>query len=271
MVTDVTLSRGTAPLILSIPHAGRQLIPGLAARMTDAGRSLIDTDWWLERLYAFASGDIGASVLQANLSRYVIDLNRDPSGATLYPGQATTELVPATTFDGEPLYKPGHECGGEEMDQRRAAYFAPYHAALAAEIARVTAKHGYALLYDCHSIRSVVPRLFPGTLPVFNLGTNSGASCASALQAAIAQVLAAAEADGFSQIVNGRFKGGWITRHYGSPADGVHAVQMELACRAYMDETPPFAYDVAKAASTQTVLREVLETMLAWGETRRMQ
>ena len=266
-----TLSRGTSPLILSIPHAGRELVPGLAERMTDAGRTLIDTDWWLERLYAFAGGDIGASVLQASLSRYVIDLNRDPSGTSLYPGQATTELVPTTTFDGEPLYKPSQEFRPEETEARRAAYFVPYHAALATEIARVKARHGYALLYDCHSIRSVVPRLFPGTLPVFNLGTHSGASCAPSLQAAIAEVLERAAADGFTQIVNGRFKGGWITRHYGDPANNVHAVQMELACRAYMDEMPPFAYDVSKAASAQTVLREVLEAMITWGETFQRQ
>lgn len=264
MASHFTLARGTSPLILSIPHAGRELTAGLFERLTDTGRSLLDTDWWLERLYAFAGDGLGASVLSANLSRYVIDLNRDPSGAPLYPGQATTELVPTTTFDGEPIYKPGHEFQVGEIAERRKLYFDPYHVALTAEIARVKAAHGVALLYDCHSIRSVVPRLFSGTLPVFNLGTNSGRSCAPSLKAAIAEVIEAAEANGFSHVINGRFKGGWITRAYGDPANGVHTVQMELACRAYMDETPPFAYDAGKAATAQTVLREVLDTMLAW-------
>ena len=265
MLEPVSLHRGASPLILSIPHAGRDLVPGLADRLTEAGRSLIDTDWWLERLYGFAAEAFGATVLTANLSRYVIDLNRDPSGASLYPGQATTGLAPTATFDGEALYRPGKELRAEETAQRRNAYFDPYHTALTAEIARVRAAHGFALLYDCHSIRSVIPRLFPGTLPVFNLGTNSGASCASSLEAAIADVLASAS--GYTHIINGRFKGGWITRHYGEPLSNVHAVQMELACRAYMDETPPFAFDEAKAAALRPVLSEVFDTMLAWGKT----
>ena len=263
MIESFALNRGTTPLILAIPHAGRELVPGLGQRLTDAGRLLIDTDWWLERLYGFAGDDLGATVLRALLSRYVIDLNRDPSGASLYPGQATTELVPTTTFDGEPLYRVGHELRPDEVEERRNANFVPYHDALAAEIDRVRAAHGYALLYDCHSIRSHVPRLFPGTLPVFNLGTNSGTSCAPALEARLANVLASSQS--LTHIVNGRFKGGWITRNYGDPKNNVHAVQMELACRAYMDEEPPFAYDAAKAAPTQVVLRKMLESMLGWG------
>ena len=257
------LSQGSSPLLLSIPHAGRELTSGLARRLTPVGLSLIDTDWWLERLYGFA-GELGATVLRAKLSRYVIDLNRDPSGVSLYPGQATTELIPTTTFDGEPLYLPGQELRPEEVADRRQRWFDPYHAALATEIARIKARHGFVLLYDCHSIRSRIPRLFEGTLPVFNLGTNSGTSCASSLEAAITDVLASAE--GFTHIVNGRFKGGWITRHYGQPDEGIHAVQMELACRAYMAEQPPFTYLEAEAQKAQAVLREVLETMLTWGD-----
>jgi len=262
-----SLRRGTSPLILSIPHAGRELSPGLADRLSDAGRSLVDTDWWLERLYGFVAKTFDATVLAANLSRYVIDLNRDPGGVSLYPGQATTELIPTTTFDGEALYKPGLELQSAEIGQRRQAYFAPYHAALTAEISRVRGAHGYALLYDCHSIRSAIPRLFLGTLPVFNLGTNSGVSCASSLESAIADVLESSAAAGFNHIVNGRFKGGWITRHYGRPAENIHAVQMELACRAYMIETPPFDYDDAKAAVLRPIFSEVFDTMLVWGRT----
>jgi formiminoglutamase len=261
MTAIYDLKRGASPLILSIPHCGRELTPGLADRLTPEGRSLIDTDWWLERLYDFGTS-LDATVLSARLSRYVIDLNRDPSGASLYPGQATTELVPTTTFAGAPLYLDRQAPDPAEIAERKARWFDPYHAALAAEIARVNAAHGIVLLYDCHSIRSVIPRLFEGELPVLNLGTNSGASCTPALQAEIVRTLE--EATAFSHVVNGRFKGGWITRHYGRPAENVHAVQMELACRAYMQEEFPFAYDENKAPAIRMVLLAVLMRMLRW-------
>lgn len=255
------VKRGDSPLILSIPHCGRELIPGLAERLTPAGSSLIDTDWWLETLYDFGTA-LDATVISAKHSRYVIDLNRDPSGASLYPGQATTDLIPTTTFDGAPLYRPGHELQPDETEERKRLYFIPYHEALAAEIARVKAAHGLVLLYDCHSIRSVIPRLFDGELPVLNLGTNNGQSCAPALEAEIVRTLQ--ETPTFSHVVNGRFKGGWITRHYGRPAERVHAVQMELACRAYMAEQAPFAYDEAKAPAIRMVLLAILMRMQRW-------
>ncbi|MFO1170713.1 MAG: N-formylglutamate deformylase [Hyphomicrobiaceae bacterium] len=255
------LKRGGSPLILSIPHCGRELTPGLTERLTPEGRSLIDTDWWLEKLYDFGTA-LDATVISAKLSRYVIDLNRDPSGASLYPGQATTDLIPTTTFDGAPLYRSGHELKPAETEERKRLYFTPYHDALAAEIARVKSAHGMVLLYDCHSIRSVIPRLFDGELPVMNLGTNSGASCAPALQTEIVRTLQ--ETPAFSHVVNGRFKGGWITRHFGRPADNVHAVQMELACRAYMQETAPFAYDEAKAPAIRMALLAILMRMQRW-------
>jgi N-formylglutamate amidohydrolase len=255
------LHQGGSPLILSIPHCGRALMPGLGERLTPAGASLIDTDWWLDRLYDFAPA-LDATVISARHSRLVVDLNRDPSGASLYPGQATTELVPTTTFDGDPIYLPGRAPDTEEIELRKRQYFMPYHTALAAEIERVKAAHGMALVYDCHSIRSVIPRLFDGELPVLNLGTNSGAACDPALEAEIVRTLA--EVSAFSHVVNGRFKGGWITRHYGRPADRVHAVQMELACRAYMSEQPPFAYDEAKAPAIRMVLLAILMRMQRW-------
>ncbi len=261
MTAIFDLRRGGSPLVLSIPHCGRELTPGLADRLTPAGQSLVDTDWWLERLYDFGAA-LDATVISAKLSRYVIDLNRDPAGASLYPGQATTDLIPATTFDGEPLYRAGNELAPSEIEERKRLYFKPYHEALAAEIARVKAQHGLVLLYDCHSIRSVVPRLFVGELPVLNLGTNSGASCDPALQAEIVRTLE--ETSAFSHAVNGRFRGGWITRQYGRPAENVHAVQMELACRAYMEETLPFAYDEAKAPVIRMVLLAILMRMLRW-------
>lgn len=263
MTENFQIIRGTGPLILSIPHAGRELTPGLAERMTDAGRSLIDTDWWLERLYDLPVFKVlQPTIIRANLSRYVIDLNRDPAGASLYPGQATTELVPAATFDGAPIYRPGQAPDAPEILERTERYFWPYHQALAAEIARVKAAHGVVALYDCHSIRSVIPRLFDGELPVLNLGTNSGASCASELEARLASFLT--EAVDYPVAINGRFKGGWITRHYGQPDMGVHAVQMELACRAYMSEQPPFTYDDAKASTLRTVLALLLNAIHQW-------
>jgi N-formylglutamate deformylase len=257
----VDIHRGDSPLILSMPHVGTELTPDAAARLNPTGLALGDTDWWIDRLYDFAD-DLSPTVVRARLSRYVIDVNRDPSGASLYPGQATTELCPTTTFDGEPLYEPGREPDPAEIDRRRTAFHAPYHAALAGEIARVRARHGYALLYDCHSIRSVIPRLFEGRLPTFNIGTNSGASCAAEIESAVVAACAAAGPD---HVLNGRFKGGFITRHHGRPDADVHAVQMELAQRAYMLETPPWTYDAAAAAPTRAVLREVLAAMLAAG------
>ena len=187
MSADFEVIQGTGPLILSIPHAGRALMPGLEARMTDAGRSLIDTDWWLERLYDLPVFQLlKPTIIRANLSRYVIDLNRDPAGVSLYPGQATSGLVPLETFDGEPIYRPEQAPDDSEIAERTEKYFWPYHCALSAEIDRVHAAHGVAALYDCHSIRSVIPRLFDGELPVLNLGTNSGTACAPWLSAGIA-------------------------------------------------------------------------------------
>jgi formiminoglutamase len=224
--------RGSAPLLLSIPHTGTEIPSGIEAKLVSPWLARKDTDWWIERLYDFAAG-LGATIVRTRMSRTVIDVNRDPSGASLYPGQATTGLCPLTTFDGEPLYRSGSEPDDAEIARRRQRYFDPYHAALAGEIERLRRLHASIVLYDCHSIRSVVPRLFDGELPHMNIGTNSGSSCAPELQAAIEAICEAAP---FSWVANGRFKGGWITRRYGRPEAGVHAVQMELACRSYMEE-----------------------------------
>ena len=260
-MTTVRVEEHPSPLILSLPHSGTMLPDGVRRRMTEAGRSLIDTDWHIDRLYAFAL-NLPATTVRAVFSRYVIDVNRDPADNPLYPGQATTGLVPLTTFDGVPLYEPGQEPAPGEIDERRRTYFAAYHQALAEQIERVKAAHGYALLYDCHSIRSRIPRLFDGELPLLNLGTNDGRSCAPGLRDALRRVMAESA---LAHVSDGRFKGGWITRHYGRPAVGVHAVQMELAQRAYMDEAPPFAFDHEKAANLQPTLLRLLETMLAFG------
>jgi formiminoglutamase len=253
----VTVTRGPPPLILSMPHPGTGLPPEVHAALNDTGRSVPDTDWHMRRLYAFAER-FAPTIVEAGLSRYVIDLNRDPSGVSLYPGQATTELVPTTTFDGEPIWTTTPD--EAEIARRRAAYFQPYHDALAAEIARVKAAHGWCLLWDCHSIKGVIPRLFPGTLPTLNLGTNSGASCAPSVEAA---AIAAMAGRPFTQIANGRFKGGWITRHYGQPAGHVHAIQMEIALSAYLaTEAAPWAFDAAIASRLQSALSAIIVAAL---------
>jgi N-formylglutamate deformylase len=263
----LTIVEGDAPLLVSIPHTGtdlgiiepRLVLPWLARK---------DTDWWIERLYDFTAS-LGATVIRTAISRTVIDVNRDPSGASLYPGQATTGLCPLTTFDGEPLYRPGEEPGAEEIAERRHAHFDPYHTALRGQIERLCQSHRRIVLYDCHSIRSVIPRLFEGRLPVFNLGTNSGASADTSLVDAVTEPLAAS---GRSMVINGRFKGGWITRAYGQPTAGVYALQMELACRGYMPEPDgpvdasnwPVPYDADYAADLRGTLTELLEATVRW-------
>jgi len=261
-MTTVRVEEHESPLVLSLPHSGTMLPDGVRRRMTEAGRNLVDTDWHVDRLYEFAL-NLPATTVTAVFSRYVIDVNRDPSGASLYPGQATTGLVPSTTFAGEPLYQDGEEPDEDEIEERRRTCFAAYHAALTEQIERVKAAHGMALLYDCHSIRSRVPRLFDGELPVLNLGTNDGKSCAPELRDRLRRVMAESA---LSHVTDGRFKGGWITRHYGRPDAAVHAVQMELAQRAYMHENPPYAYDHDRAQALQPTLLKLLKTLLAFGE-----
>ena len=260
---------GDAPLLVSIPHTGTDLVD-LEPRLVSPWLARVDADWWIDRLYDFAS-DLDATVVHTAISRTVIDVNRDPSGASLYPGQATTELCPTTTFDGDPLYRPGREPDAAEIAVRRARHFDPYHAALRAEVERLRGLHPAVVVYDCHSIRSVVPRLFPGTLPHFNVGTNAGASCDPALTAAVEAALDAG-GGGFARVTDGRFKGGYITRSLGRPAEGVHAIQMELACRGYMREPDgpvseagwPTPYDPDLAAPLRSVLQRVLAAALSF-------
>lgn len=254
----VEITRGDSPVVLGLPHTGTHVPPDIMARLNANGQILADTDWHIHHLY---DGLLeGATTVRATFHRYVIDANRPPDDASLYPGQNTTGLVPMTDFDGQPIWSDPPDAS--EIAARRAQFHAPYHAALRAEIDRIRARHGVAILYDCHSIRSQIPFLFDATLPDFNIGTASGASCAPALQDAVTQICA--HAQGFSSTVNGRFKGGWTTRHYGQPQDGVHAIQMELAQSTHLaTEAPPFAYDTAKAARLRPVLAEILHTLAA--------
>lgn len=256
-----TLHQGRVPLLVSMPHAGTYVPPALAARFTEEARQVPDTDWHMERLYAFAR-DMGASLLVATHSRYVVDLNRPPDGASLYPGQSVTGLCPVDTFDDTPIYAQGDVPGEAEVAARRDAVWKPYHAQLRAELDRIRARHDVAVLWDAHSIRSVLPRFFEGKLPDLNLGTADGASCDPALAQ---QLLAIAQsAPGYTGVLNGRFKGGHITRHYGEPARNIHAVQLELTWRCYMDEAPPYAYRPERAAQVQPHLRRMLEAALAF-------
>jgi len=264
------VTRGDAPLVVNIPHAGTIIPSDIEARLVSPWLARKDADWWLGELYAFAAS-LGATVVRTGVSRTVIDVNRDPSGASLYPGQATTSLCPVDTFDGEALYRDGEAPDDAEIARRRVTFFDPYHAALEAELDRLVALHGKVVLYDAHAIRSRAPRLFDGELPQFNIGTNSGAACDPGLTR---KVEAACDATGLPRVTDGRFKGGWITRRYGQPDEGVHAVQMELACRGYIDEPAvltsdnwPTPYSAARAAPLQAALTNVLKACIAFAST----
>lgn len=256
-----TLVPARLPLLVNIPHAGRQLSPGMAERLTPVAGRLADTDWHVEKLYAFAA-ELGAGLMVAAHSRYVVDLNRDPDGKPLYPGADNTELCPTRGFDGTPLYRAGAAPDDAEVRQRAAGYWRPYHARLAAELAAIRARHGFAILLDGHSIISEAPRFFEGRLPDLNLGTNEGRSCDPGLAVAAHGILSAAP--GFTSVHNGRFKGGYITRHYGRPDQGIHALQLEIAQRCYMDEQNFELWDSERAAPLIAVLRRLVETLLHW-------
>lgn len=248
------LRHGSAPLLVSMPHVGTHLPEDIAARLTPVARTVPDTDWHLEQLYDFLDA-LGASVLVATHSRYVVDLNRPEDDANLYPGQDTTGLVPVDTFARQPLYR-GAPPDAAERAERVERFWRPYHAALQATLATLRSRHGHVLLWDAHSIRSRVPRFFAGRLPDLNLGTAGGASCDARIEQALAA--AAARATGYSHVMNGRFRGGYITRRYGRPAEGVHAVQLELSEATYMDEDPPFGFREDLATRVRPVLRELV-------------
>jgi N-formylglutamate deformylase len=258
---DFHFEAGTLPLLVSMPHVGTAIPDAIAAAMTPAALPKADTDWHLRELYECAR-ELGASTLAAHWSRYVIDLNRPPDDANLYPGQDTTGLCPLDTFAREPLYQPGRAPDEAQVRRRLAEYWQPYHDRLRAELDRLLALHGRVVLWEAHSIASIVPRFFDGKLPDLNFGNADGASCAAAL---METVTAAARADGrYTIAVNGRFKGGHITRTYGRPASGIHALQLEMCQSTYMDERAPFAYRADLAGQVQPLLRRMLGDAARW-------
>ena len=256
-----TLHPGRTPLLISMPHVGTQLPADLRARYTPRALEVEDTDWFLDRLYSFA-GDLGATLLVPKYSRYLVDLNRAPDNAPMYPGQNNTELCPTRHFTGETIYLPGQAPDETEVQRRVAHYWQPYHQALQTQLQQLKAQHGHVVLFDAHSLQGTLPWLFEGTLPDMNLGTANGGSCAPALQQAVAAVFAAQTT--YSHVLNGRFKGGYITRQYGQPANNVQTVQLEMAFSAYMGPTPPYRWNPACAAAVSPLLRQLVQTMLQW-------
>ena len=257
-MSPVEVHEGSSPLVIGLPHTGTHVPDDVLADLNDRGRRLADTDWHVERLYDRLAPE--ATTVRATFHRYVVDANRPPDGASLYPGQATTGLVPLTDFDGEPLCE--REPGAAEIARRVADFHAPYHAALEAQLERVRAAHGYAILYDAHSIRSRVPRLFDGVLPDLNIGTNGGTTCNLALEETVVSRCAESA---YTSVLNGRFRGGWTTRVYGRPGEGWHAIQMEIAQSAYLaSEAAPFPYDPERAEPLRAVLADILARLTAW-------
>ncbi|WP_299030866.1 N-formylglutamate deformylase [uncultured Sulfitobacter sp.] len=252
-MTPVSIVQGTGPIVFGLPHTGTYVPEEIADKLNENGRKLADTDWHIDKLYNGVLAD--ATTVTANFHRYVIDANRDPQGGSLYPGQNTTTLVPLTDFDGVDIWETPPT--NAEIEDRRRKFHASYHAALRDELTRVKAIHGIAILYDCHSIRSKIPYLFEGTLPDFNIGTNLGSTCDRAIETATYGLCRAEES--YTTVLNGRFKGGWTTRHYGKPDTGIHAIQMELAQSTYLtSESQPWTYDDIKATRLRRPLSRLL-------------
>ena len=261
MTDAFQLHRGTTPLLLSLPHVGTELPRELQPRYVPRALAVEDTDWHLHQLYDFALG-LGASVLTPRYSRYLIDLNRPPDNAPMYPGANNTELCPTRFFTGDPLYREGQTPDALEINRRRERYWQPYHDAIAVELQRLKSLHGYALLFDGHSIRSELPWLFPGRLPDLSLGTASGQSCAPSIRESILDTFAKQKS--YSFVCDDRFKGGYITRHYGRPANDIHAVQLEMCQCLYMEEVQPFRYENELAWKITPLLNKVFRTLLKW-------
>ncbi len=253
-------NRGTTPLLISVPHAGTQVPASLAKSFTATARGLPDTDWLVDELYQFAD-DSGVGMIRANYSRYLVDLNRPPDDTSLYDSK-TTGLFPRTDFFGGDIYDAEHRPDENECAERFNRYWQPYHYQLQGELNRLHQQYGHAVLLDAHSIAAEVPMLFPGTLPDFNLGSNNEESAASDLIRIATGCLDKHPV--YSAVLDGRFKGGYITRHYGSPADNVHALQLELSMATYLGRGPGKTIDVDKYRQLQPVLQQLVESLAQW-------
>ena len=256
----VALTIGNSPILLAQPHGGIEIPDDIYARLNENGRAIADTDWHISKLYADLVDNV--TIVSTPIHRYVIDANRGPEDESLYPGQNTTGLCPTTTFDGASIYLDGEQPGADEIAHRQKTYHQPYHDTIQEQLERLHQKHGYVILYDCHSIRSEVPYLFDGKLPDFNIGTNIGTTCNPEMEAAVVECCASD--NNFTHVVNGRFKGGWTTRHYGKPEAGYHAIQMELAQFNYMLEAPPWDYGAEQLELLRGRLRKILAALLAF-------
>ena len=256
-----TLHRGTSALVVSMPHVGTFIPEALRPRYVERAWATEDTDWFLDRLYAFVK-DLGASLIVPVESRYVVDLNRPSDNQPMYAGQNNTELCPTRFFTGDPLYREGQAPSAQEIQERVATYWRPYHQTLHEETQRLKAVHGHAVLFDAHSIKGELPWLFEGALPDMNLGTVNGQSCAASLRDALTRVFETQST--YTHVVDGRFKGGHITRHFGRPDQGIHTVQLEMSWRAYMQEEPPYVWHEPRAAAVTPLLRRLVETMVDW-------
>lgn len=261
-----TLREGRSPLMVSMPHVGTRLPADIAARLTPVARTLADTDWHLPLVYDFLVA-LDATILVATHSRLVIDLNRPPTNENLYPGQDTTGLIPVDTFRKESVYA-GPLPDDAEVSRRIDQYWRPYHGAITAQLARLRTLHPTVVLWDAHSIASELPRFFEGRLTDLNFGTARGASCDPAMTEAI--LAAVRSQTRYSWVLNGRFTGGYITRQYGAPKDGIHAIQLEMSQIIYMNETEPFALREDLAADLRPLLQACLGAAVRWagGSTR---
>lgn len=251
---DFYFHKGSRPLLVSMPHIGLEIPDDIKKNMTDVALSLKDTDWYIAELYNFLK-ELDVSIISANYSRYVIDLNRGPDGVSLYPGQNVTSICPTHTFENEPLYKHGHI---PDTALRTEKYWQPYHDKITTELYHMKEKHGRAALWDAHSIKSHLPHLFEGRLPDLNLGTGNGISARPDLAEKLEAII---KASNYSAALNGRFKGGYITRHYGDPANNTQAVQLEISQITYMNESNN-QFDEMLSNQLRPVLKSLIETVI---------
>ena len=253
-MNHIEIKQGTGPIVLAMPHSGTYLPTEIYDKLNDNGKELADTDWHLMELYDGLQPN--AAIVKANFHRYVIDANRCPDGVSLYPGANTTTLCPLIDFVNKPIWQEGLVPTESDIEPRIKLFHTPYHKALHEALQTARSNHGYAIIYDCHSIRSNIPFLFDGALPNLNIGTNDSKSCDSKIEQIAENIC---KKSSFSTVTNGRFKGGWTTRHYGKPETDIHAIQMEITQSSYMQEHAPWEYSNEKA----NILRQTLANILS--------